>query len=45
MDLREHLETCYAQDVTAEFSHVVNEDERIWLHENYEESLVSEVSQ
>jgi len=44
MDLREHLETCYAENVTAEFAHVKDEEERLWLHQNYEEALNGEVN-
>lgn len=38
-DLKEYLETCYSENVSAEFSHVLDETERLWLHENYEACL------
>jgi 2-oxoglutarate dehydrogenase complex dehydrogenase (E1) component-like enzyme len=44
-DLRDHLERCYAQNVAVEFGHVKEEDERLWLHENYEKHMVQEVTE
>ena len=38
-ELKEHLETCYSENVSVEFSHVLDEAERLWLHQNYEESM------
>ena len=37
MDLKEHLEKCYASNVAVEFDHVRDEDERLWLYQNYEQ--------
>ena len=38
-DLKDHLESCYAENVSVEFSHVLDEAERLWLHQNYEECM------
>ena len=35
-DVKKLLRETYAEHVTAEFSHITNEDERIWLHDNFE---------
>jgi len=41
-DLETYLRKSYTENVTAQFAHVQNEDERIWLHENYEKFLHSD---
>lgn len=35
-ELKEHLDHLYSGSVGVEFSHVENEEERLWLYENYE---------
>ena len=35
-DVKKLLTSTYSDHVTAEFSHVTDEDERLWLYENYE---------
>jgi len=39
MDLAKFLDRSYAQNVTAEFEHVGPEEEKVWLHENYQKFL------
>ena len=43
-ELVNYLEKTYAGKVTVEFSHIVDEKERLWLHENFEEAMSSQVS-
>ena len=38
-DLEKYLQRTYASNVTAEFEQVVEEDERVWLYDNYEKHL------
>jgi 2-oxoglutarate dehydrogenase complex dehydrogenase (E1) component-like enzyme len=33
------LEKTYAGSVAVEFEHIQNEDERLWLYENYEKHM------
>ena len=44
-DVREHLQKNYAQNITVEFSHVKDEKERIWLHDQYEKAMAEEVNE
>jgi len=37
--LRDYLRKNYAENVAVEFSHVKDEDEELWLHENYEKYM------
>lgn len=39
MDLQEYLERSYTKNVTAEFEHVKDEAERLWLYNEYEKVL------
>lgn len=43
-DLVKYLEKTYAGKATVEFSHIVDEKERIWLHKKFEKAMGSEVS-
>lgn len=43
-DVKEHLTTNYATNIAVEFAHVKDEDERIWLHQNYENFMAEEVA-
>lgn len=38
-DLEKYLKRTYSRNVTAEFEHVVEEQERIWLYDQYETFL------
>ena len=38
-DVKKLLDQTYAQHITAEFSHIVDEDEKLWLHENFEKIM------
>lgn len=35
-ELKEHLDKLYTESVGVEFSHIENEEERLWLYKNYE---------
>ena len=41
-DLQNHLKKTYTENVTVEFEQVTNEDERLWLYENYEKYMSQE---
>jgi 2-oxoglutarate dehydrogenase complex dehydrogenase (E1) component-like enzyme len=38
-DVKPYLENAYMGNVGVEFEHVRNEDERLWLYENYEKAI------
>jgi 2-oxoglutarate dehydrogenase complex dehydrogenase (E1) component-like enzyme len=38
-DIQNHLKKTYAENITAEFEHVKDEEERIWLYDNYEQFM------
>jgi probable 2-oxoglutarate dehydrogenase E1 component DHKTD1 len=38
-DVKAYLETAYTGNVAVEFEHIQNEDERLWLYENYEQII------
>jgi 2-oxoglutarate dehydrogenase E1 component len=42
-DLKAYLERTYTSNITAEFEHVKDEDQRNWLYQNYEKCLNEEV--
>ena len=44
-ELRDHLDKLYTGSVGVEFSHVENEDERLWLHHNYERLMLEPTTQ
>ena len=44
MDLQQYLKATYAKNVTVEFSHVQDEDEKQWLYDHYEQHMASSVS-
>ena len=44
-DLRNHLDKLYTGSVGVEFSHVESEEERLWLHLNYERLMLEPTSQ
>lgn len=43
-DVKQYLENAYMGSVGVEFEHVQNEDERLWLYENYEAAMLEPVS-
>ena len=44
-DIQNHLKKTYAENITVEFEHVKDEEERIWLYDNYEQFMTgSEVT-
>jgi 2-oxoglutarate dehydrogenase E1 component len=38
-DVEEYLNKLYCSSVGVEFEHIQNEDERLWLYENYESTM------
>ena len=43
-DVQEYLDNMYSKSISVEFEHIQNEDERIWLYENYEKSMHEKIS-
>ena len=43
-ELKEYLDQLYSQTVGVEFEHVENENERLWLYENYEKVMGEHMS-
>lgn len=43
-DLKPFLESTYMGNVAVEFEHIQNEDERLWLYENYEKAMFAPVT-
>lgn len=43
-DLKEHLDKIYSNSVGVEFSHISSEEEKIWLHNNFEKIMLEPVS-
>ena len=37
--LKNYLETTYCGSVAVEFEHIIDEDEKLWLYENYEQTM------
>jgi 2-oxoglutarate dehydrogenase complex dehydrogenase (E1) component-like enzyme len=35
-DVKEYMDRMYCGNTAVEFEHIANEDERLWLYENYE---------
>ena len=43
-DVKAYLERAYMGSVGVEFEHIQNEDERLWLYENYEAAMLEPVT-
>ena len=39
LDVKAYLEKAYTGHIAVEFEHIQNEDERLWLYENYEQII------
>jgi len=44
-DVKAYLEDTYAGKVSVEFEHIQDEDERVWLYENYEAAMAEDISE
>lgn len=43
-ELHDYLNQLYAGSVGVEFEHVHNEEERLWLYENYEKAMLEPIT-
>lgn len=43
-DVKAYLEYAYMSNVAVEFEHIQNEEERLWLYENYEKHMHAPVT-
>ena len=39
INVKDYLERTYASNVTVEFEHIKDENERLWLYDNYEKAI------